>query len=313
MSPRSDTSLAALLLTQRLVEAAGKPLTPKEYWRVVKQVHDPAALLGRDPADLRTDGISGALADRVVGLLGAGDAFARALGEAEQSGLRVLSSFDHDYPTALMQRLGDAAPPLLHAVGEVRLLTSQLVGIVGSRNVADTGATLAQEAAAISLEHGCGVVSGGAKGVDRLAMGAAIQAGGHAVGVLADSLQKALRDEEVRDAVAGGRLCLCTPFKPTAGFSVANAMGRNKIIYALSRATLVVAADADKGGSWAGAVEALRRGTAPVIAWVGDGAGDGNAMLVARGATPLYSVRDLFPLPVAGPAGDDAKQLELGL
>jgi hypothetical protein len=39
------------------------------------------------------------------------------------------------------------------------------------------------------------------------------------------------------------------------------------LVYALSRATLVVAADAGAGGTWAGAVEALRQQTTPVLAW----------------------------------------------
>lgn len=132
---------------------------------------------------------------------------------------------------------------------------------------------------------------------------AALEAGGVAVGVLAESLARTTRDPEVRRAVADGRLCLCTPYNPTAGFSVANAMGRNKLIYALSRATLIVASDLDKGGTWAGAVEALRRRTAPVLVWTGEGAGVGNPRLVERGAIPLDHMAELFPLPAAEEGG----------
>ena len=46
MSSHSDTSLAALLLTQRLVETAAQPLKASEYWAVLDKVHDPATLLG---------------------------------------------------------------------------------------------------------------------------------------------------------------------------------------------------------------------------------------------------------------------------
>jgi len=49
-------------------------------------------------------------------------------------------------------------------------------------------------------------------------------------------------------------------------------MGRNKLIYAMSTATLVVECEEGSGGTWAGAVEALRGRTAPVIAWTGVGA-----------------------------------------
>jgi predicted Rossmann fold nucleotide-binding protein DprA/Smf involved in DNA uptake len=109
---------------------------------------------------------------------------------------------------------------------------------------------------------------------------------------------------------------LITPYKPTAGFTVANAMGRNKLIYALSEATLVVACDTDKGGTWSGAVEALRQDISPVLVWTGAGAGAGNRALIERGALPVDDIDGLFPLPrrVADPRQPPpSHQLALGL
>jgi predicted Rossmann fold nucleotide-binding protein DprA/Smf involved in DNA uptake len=97
--------------------------------------------------------------------------------------------------------------------------------------------------------------------------------------------------------IADGHVCFCTPYKPTASFSVASAMGRNKVIYALSAATLVVASDLDKGGTWAGAVESLKQAIAPVLVWTGAGAGSGNGRLVELGATPVDDIDSVFPLP----------------
>jgi predicted Rossmann fold nucleotide-binding protein DprA/Smf involved in DNA uptake len=73
-------------------------------------------------------------------------------------------------------------------------------------------------------------------------------------------------------------------------------MGRNKLIYALSRLTFVVASDKDKGGTWAGATEALDRGYAPVAVWASEGASEGNAALLKRGATPISAIDELFAL-----------------
>jgi predicted Rossmann fold nucleotide-binding protein DprA/Smf involved in DNA uptake len=241
------------------------------------------------------------MAERVAQLLDAATAVAFQLDEAEQTGLRVIASVDDGYPPALAGRLGRGAPPLLYAVGDPALLRGDLLGVVGSRDVGAAGAEVARAAAAGAVDHDHGVVTGAAKGVDRLAMAAALDAGGRAAGVLAESLPRLTRDPEVRRAVGEGRLCLCTPYRPTAGFSVPNAMGRNKLIYALSAATLVVAADNEKGGTWAGAAEALRHAIAPVIAWTGDGAGTGNAPLVDLGAHPLDKVTNLFPLPTTPP------------
>lgn len=52
------------------------------------------------------------------------------------------------------------------------------------------------------------------------------------------------------------RLLLITDMKPDTGFSAARAMNRNKFIYASAYGTFVVASDYNKGGTWAGAVEA---------------------------------------------------------
>lgn len=71
-------------------------------------------------------------------------------------------------------------------------------------------------------------------------------------------------EPETRSAVIEGQACLCTPLKPSAGFSVANAVGLNKVVYGLSNATLVVASDLKKGGTWAGAHEAIRNRTCDV-------------------------------------------------
>jgi len=309
MTTHTDTSLAALLLTQRLLDTPGAPLKSSEYWTLLDGVGDPADLLGRDVAAIQQRaGIDAELAERLAYLLGAATAFAFKLDEAEQSGLRVVSSMHDAYPMVLPQRLGHSAPPLLYVVGDPTLLQTELLGIVGARDVSEAGAAVARGAAAEAAAQGLGVVSGGARGVDRLAMAASLEAGGRAVGVLADSLVRMTRDPEVRRAVSDGRICLCTPYKPTAGFSVANAMGRNKLIYALSRASLVVAADAEKGGTWAGAEESLRRGFAPVIAWSGDGQGAGNQRLIERGASRLESLADLFPLPDAAVGGRNSTE-----
>jgi predicted Rossmann fold nucleotide-binding protein DprA/Smf involved in DNA uptake len=71
-------------------------------------------------------------------------------------------------------------------------------------------------------------------------------------------------------------------------------MGRNKIIYGLSRLAFVVATDEGSGGTWTGANEALDRGFAPVAVWAGAGAKDGNQALIRRGATAVDELHELF-------------------
>ena len=115
-------------------------------------------------------------------------------------------------------------------------------------------------------------------------MVAALEAGGSAIGVLADSLLRAATKPHYRKALKEGRLLLLTPFYPEAGFSPGNAMGRNKYIYALSKG-VVVAKSAEKGGTWTGAVENLKKQWVPL--WVRDIPQAGNQALIKLGGQAL--------------------------
>jgi predicted Rossmann fold nucleotide-binding protein DprA/Smf involved in DNA uptake len=131
------------------------------------------------------------------------------------------------------------------------------------------------------------VVSGGARGTDRLAMGAALEGGGMASGVLADSLERTVRQPDLRQLLLDGQLVLVTPYVPSAGFSVGAAMGRNKLVYGLADFALVVSSDFETGGTWAGAVEALKAGWCPVFARDGEAVPRGNRELLKLGAAPV--------------------------
>jgi len=144
------------------------------------------------------------------------------------------------------------------------------------------------------------VYSGGARGVDKTAMGAALNAGGSAAGLLADSLEKALRTADAHSAMEEGQLVLATPYSPHASFNVGMAMARNKLIYALSDYGLVIASDAQKGGTWAGAEEALKGGWIPVFVVDGPDVPDGNEALIKRGAIPFPASFEDAPSSLAG-------------
>jgi predicted Rossmann fold nucleotide-binding protein DprA/Smf involved in DNA uptake len=314
MPALDDRTFAVLGLCSRLVPADdAEPLKAKEFWALIDRVNDPGTLVGRSAEDLRRDGFRGEDAERYVSLLDRAGALALALEELEQAGIWTLAAGDEAYPRRLKDQLGPQAPPILHGAGPAGLMTGPSLGVVGSRNVDEDGAEVARSAARLAVEHGMTLVSGGASGVDQLAMAAALDAGGSSAGVLAESLTKRLRESEVRRVIHDERLCLVTPYKPDAGFSVGNAMGRNKLIYALSDVTLVVASDHESGGTWAGATEALRTGAGAVAVWRGPGEGPGNESLADRGATQVRSVEDLLqrdPPAVTEPA---AEQLGFGL
>ncbi|MGH9277984.1 MAG: hypothetical protein ACRD12_07745, partial [Acidimicrobiales bacterium] len=97
------------------------------------------------------------------------------------------------------------------------------------------------------------------------------------------------------------------------GFTTGNAMGRNKIVYGLSRATLVVASAKGEGGTWSGATEAIRKRYGRVGVWVGAGGGPGNQALVEAGGAPVAQPESVLELEAIAPAGDgDVSQMALG-
>lgn len=291
---RNEDSLATILLVSRIHSKGMRPLSASEYWILRQDCPRPGVLLGKSQKELMSDhGMSEGLAARVVVLMDRVRAMAFEIEQLEHSGIWTVTPFDGHFPKSLIGRLANKAPALVHAAGCLDLLDQPGIGVVGSRNVSAEGAEVAKGIASKAVDLGLSVTSGGARGVDQLAMNAALQAGGNVIGVLADSLIRKLRNRDVRRAIHDEQVVMCTPFDPKTPFKVWNAMGRNKLIYALSKITMVVTGEVGRGGTWAGAAEALERNFGRVGVWRGSGEGPGNAVLEERGAQPVRSVSEL--------------------
>ena len=90
-------------------------------------------------------------------------------------------------------------------------------------------------------------------------------------------------------------------------------MGRNRLTYALSELALIVASDSGQGGTWEGAVEAIRGRLTDVGIWEGAGTGPGNAALIALGGRPAGSVADVLASGQAvAPRSSGSDQMSLG-
>ncbi len=296
----TDDAKAVVALTTRLGGRSRPSLTAKMWHRLAASLeasgHRPAEVFDHafDPGAVA--GVDGDMAARIESLLGDAASAALEAEELSRRGIWMVTVVDDTYPRSLLERLGDQAPPVLFGAGEVGLLHTPGIGVVGSRDVDQAGAEVATEVARAAVALGYPVVSGGARGIDQLAMNAAYLAGGAVIGVLADSLIGRIRKPEVLEALHAGTTCLVSQQVPTAGFSPASAMSRNKLIYALSVATVVVASAEDSGGTWAGAVEAIRAGNGTVIVWRGKGEGAGNEALEKRGGHRMVSVDHLGDL-----------------
>lgn len=294
----TDDDKTTLLLASRLADKRAPSIPTGAWWSLVQRLSDE----GRSISSLLDDP---AIADdpgRVERLASMGGAMGVALEGFASRGIQPIPHTSERFPRRLLETLGDRCPPVLFVVGDLGLLDGGGLGIVGSRDVDQDGAEVATAAARAAAEHGIPVISGAARGVDQLAMAAAVEVGGAVVGFVADSLTKRVRDGETRRLVADGRLTFASAQHPDAPFSPGSAMERNKLIYATSNATLVVATADGEGGTWAGATESLKHGYAPVLVHRGPGEGPGNAALVDRGARPVEALAAIFdPWPPAAP------------
>lgn len=293
MSTRSDDATALLALVNRLVDVGAEPLRASEAWRLLAVVPAPGSLLGADgPSLAQVAAASGLDHARLTRLLDTGIGLAMRLESLAERGIRALTVFEADYPQRLRARLGDGAPPVLYVAGEATLLSSAGVAVVGSRDADPPAVEVAAAIGRLVSDASYTLVSGASEGVEAAAVGAALEAGGTVVAVLADSLQTALGRRAERTAVIEGRACLCTPYRPDAAYTDLAARGRQRIVHALARAAVVVACGDGSGATWAGATEALRRAPGEVTVWTGPGAGAGNTVLAAAGARPVDRVDD---------------------
>lgn len=263
----SPNTQAILLLTAPLIVGRNseKPdlLSTGEYKRLARCLREierePADLLSSNPADIFEACKQIVDPERLRRLLGRGFQLSQAVERWQTRAIWVVSRADAEYPRRLKARLRGDAPAVLYGCGEMPLLDQGGLAVVGSRHVDDSLIDYTMAVGHLAAASGKPIVSGGARGIDQAAMRGALEAGGRVSGVLADSLEKQAMNREHRNMLLDGRLTLISPYDPKAGFNVGNAMQRNKLIYALADAALVVSSDVGKGGTWAGATEQLEK------------------------------------------------------
>ncbi|MER8385711.1 DNA-processing protein DprA [Mesorhizobium sp. M0166] len=282
-----DTQATLLLVGQFARSPEVKPLTIAEYNRLAKQLLDlemrPADIVRQVPKSLIID------SDRISKLLARGTSLALAVERWSQLGIKVIGRGDAFYPSLLKKKLRSAAAPILYLAGNSELLDAEAVCIVGSRNASESGLEFAAQLGQRCASEGLVVVSGDARGVDRVAMESAIEAGGSVTSVLVDALAKAVLAKRNRDPILSGKLVLVTPYDPDSSFTVANAMDRNKYMYALASAAVVVDSDT-KGGTWTGAVENEKHRWTRAFVRLANDAAPGNQRLVHLGLRPIANL-----------------------
>lgn len=169
------------------------------------------------------------------------------------------------------------------------------VAIVGSRRPSAAAEAFAQKATLWAIGGGYGILSGGAPGIDRVARETALVAGG----VLLEALPMGLAADPswlIGPGFFGGGLAAgscggpasswlqVSESPPQEGFSTAAAMARNRLIYMGAVLAVVIEPRFKEGGSWHGAVAALRQRLCRVAVYGGASGAQASLALGALGA-----------------------------
>lgn len=295
-APSANTQ-AVLLLTSPLLQEGGNGsgkdpvLSASEYAQLAahlkQEQHQPADLINGSREALLSSLSASFVAERLNRLLSRGFQLSQAVEHWASRSIHVIGRADPSYPRRFKQRLRQSAPPLLYACGNLDLLSWPALAVVGSRSTPEALLRQAEAVGALAAAAGVVIASGAAKGVDETAMAGTLAAGGRVIGVVADSLEKVSARPIWRQALVEGRLLLLSGEAPSARFQVWRAMGRNKLIYALADAALVVSSAKGEGGTWAGATEQLQSlRFCPVHVLRDPRGGPGLAALAEIGAVP---------------------------
>jgi DNA processing protein len=176
----------------------------------------------------------------------------------KSDGVTIIGLDDDRYPQSVLKNMGDNAPPILYCKGYLPLLNQKGVSIVGARDVGDFEITITKSIAQKLAENGINVTSGYAKGVDTSAHLGALEAHGTTTMILSFGTNHITIKRELKDLNWEKNTLFVTQFAPYENFSGQNAMTRNKLVCAMSKAIVVIKSgpERDSSGKMSGTFDA---------------------------------------------------------
>lgn len=230
--------------------------------------------------------------------------------ELLQQEFEVIPINYQDYPKTLKENLKlKYSPPVLYIKGDKHLLHEPSVAIVGSRDASETSLKFTDAVAKKCVDDYKVVVSGFAKGVDRMALESTMKYHGRSIIVLPQGIMTfASGFRKYSEQIAEGDVLVLSTYRPKAPWNVGFAMGRNVYIYGLAD-EIYVAESGSKGGTWSGVVDGLRKGRKIYVREAGQSEKNANNILLSKGAVPVDSEGNITGDPET--AGSQTKQLEM--
>ena len=293
----SDDAFVTMLLSVALSpnrEEYARPLSTPELKRLEERVrmselHRLGRLMNVDISGLMLHlDISEEEAYRIYTLLNRGVQLSYALETHQRQGIDLVTRCDDDYPQRPRRRMADAAPPVFYRCGNEALLHKPMLAIVGISGV-KTSPEVREGIEYLvrrGVQLGYAILTGGERGVSRVAQSVTLQCGGTLVEVLGGGMLEHIREEGIADLLAEGQAAVISLEHPEALFTVSHAIARNKLLFSMAEAAFIFNTDGKRGE-----LDAIRSHYCDwIYAWTGF---PENRNLIARGAIPVTAVTGL--------------------
>ncbi len=247
-----------LLLSSHLGDPERKVLTTAQLRTLALRVQNaekPTEDRALSEKDLLGLGYGRERSRRILALLEGEAQLDAYLSRAKRFDCVPITRVSPGYPLILRQRLGLDSPGCLWAKGDLPLLNTPAIALVGSRELREENREFAAAVGRQAAAQGLTLVSGNARGADRTAQDACLEAGGRVISIVADELNK---QPQIRNVLYLSEEDFSEPF------SVHRALSRNRCIHALGQMVFVAQSDLGRGGTWDGTVKNLRFGWSSV-------------------------------------------------
>ena len=221
----------------------------------------------------------------------------------QNEGYELIPITSPEYSKTLKENLKAAhAPALLYVKGNKQIMQEKSIAIVGSRNATDKSLEFTDNIARLASEEFKVVVSGFAKGVDKQALDSAINYKGQSIIVLPQGIMTfGSGFKKYYKQIVDGDVLVLSTFFPKAPWKAELAMARNPVIYGLAH-EIYVAESSDKGGTWSGVIDGLRKKRKIYVRKPELSENNANNLLIQKGAiavdfsgNPLLDYKPVFP------------------
>ena len=207
--------------------------------------------------------------------------------ELLNQGYDIVPITSNEYSPTLKANLKYNSPLVLYTKGNKQILQEKSIAIVGSRNANETSLAFTDNVAKKASSEYKVVVSGFAKGVDKQALDSALNYKGQSIIVLPQGIITfASGMKKYYKQIIEGDVLVLSTFHPKLPWSVELAMARNSIIYGLASEIYVAQSD-DKGGTWSGVCDGLKKGRVIYVRKPSDKEKCANNTLIQMGAKPV--------------------------